>query len=218
MSELYNRIERLCENNQINITTMCKNSGASRASLSDLKMGRKQSLSADTLSKIASYFGITVDYLIGKEIIEKSSPFNSTDERRNREFLQTNQLQSTLTKHGIINISKLTGIPETTLRKYLNGESVPEIDMQKILNAATSLNSNDVPQEFNQNLSVLAFGGGGKDLKHVGYELQRAKIMADEAETEKKLEIIDFIKKNSFNIEKLNTIDTIIRAICFDKK
>lgn len=74
MSELYNRIERLCENNQINITTMCKNSGASRASLSDLKMGRKQSLSADTLSKIASYFGVTVDYLLGNTEQKENAP------------------------------------------------------------------------------------------------------------------------------------------------
>ena len=50
MSDLYNRIEILCKEKKISITTMCKESGASRASLSDLKVGRKQSLSADTLS------------------------------------------------------------------------------------------------------------------------------------------------------------------------
>ena len=46
---------------------MCKDSGASRASLSDLKMGRNKRLSSDTLSKIATYFGVSVDYLLGKE-------------------------------------------------------------------------------------------------------------------------------------------------------
>lgn len=64
MSDLYNRIQELCKANNISVTTMCKESGASRASLSDLKVGRKQSLSAETLSKIASYFGVSVDYLI----------------------------------------------------------------------------------------------------------------------------------------------------------
>ncbi len=67
MSDLYNRIEDLCLDRKVSITTMCKESGASRASLSDLKVGRKQSLSADTLSKIAAYFSVSVDYLLGKD-------------------------------------------------------------------------------------------------------------------------------------------------------
>ena len=67
MSDLYNRIESMCSLRKVSITAMCKESGASRASLSDLKVGRKQSLSADTLSKISSYFGVSVDYLLGKE-------------------------------------------------------------------------------------------------------------------------------------------------------
>lgn len=66
MSELYNRIERLCAQNKVTITAMCRESGASRASLSDLKVGRKQSLSTDTLDKIANYFSTTVDYLLGR--------------------------------------------------------------------------------------------------------------------------------------------------------
>ncbi|MGM9548250.1 MAG: helix-turn-helix domain-containing protein [Faecousia sp.] len=67
MSDLYNRIESICKSRNISITTMCKESGASRASLSDLKVGRKQSLSAETLSKISAYFNVSVDYLLGKE-------------------------------------------------------------------------------------------------------------------------------------------------------
>ena len=67
MSDLYNRIEALCQSKKITVTTMCKESGTSRASLSDLKVGRKQSLSADTLSKISRYFGVSTDYLLGVE-------------------------------------------------------------------------------------------------------------------------------------------------------
>ena len=67
MSDLYNRIDSLCIKHGVSITTMCKESGASRASLSDLKVGRKQKLSADTLSKIAIYFSVSVDYLLGNE-------------------------------------------------------------------------------------------------------------------------------------------------------
>ena len=77
MSDLYKRIEDLCNENNVTITTMCKESGASRASLSDLKVGRKQSLSAETLSKIAAHFGVSVDYLLGKE---KDKPLINGDE------------------------------------------------------------------------------------------------------------------------------------------
>lgn len=67
MSELYDRIELLCKENGETVTAMCKAAGASRASLSDLKMGRKQSLSAETLSRIAAHFQVTVDHLLGNE-------------------------------------------------------------------------------------------------------------------------------------------------------
>ena len=35
-------------------------------------MGRKNTLSFDTASKIADYFGVSVDYLLGREIKEKT--------------------------------------------------------------------------------------------------------------------------------------------------
>lgn len=66
MSELYKRIEELCKNNGATITDMCRASGAPRGSLSDLKMGRTNGLNSNTLSKIATYFDVSVDYLLGK--------------------------------------------------------------------------------------------------------------------------------------------------------
>lgn len=71
MSELFSRIETLCKSRGKTITDLCRESGASRGSLSDLKQGRKQSLSAETLSKIATYFDVSVDYLLGNEQKEK---------------------------------------------------------------------------------------------------------------------------------------------------
>ncbi len=64
MSELYNRIEHLCKKKGVNITTMCKETGASRGSLTDLKSGRKKSLSTYTISKIANYFNVSMDYIL----------------------------------------------------------------------------------------------------------------------------------------------------------
>ncbi len=66
MPELYERIENLCKERGINITLLCTNCGIPRASLSDFKSGRKKTLSAKTLSQIADYFGVSVDYLYGK--------------------------------------------------------------------------------------------------------------------------------------------------------
>lgn len=67
MDSLYDKIAALCNERGISITTMCKESGVSRAPLSDLKMGRSKTLASATLSKIAAYFGVSVDYLLGNE-------------------------------------------------------------------------------------------------------------------------------------------------------
>lgn len=66
MSPIYERIEELCRKRGINVTKLCISCGIPRASLSDYKTGRKKSLSAETLSKIADYFDVSVDYLYGK--------------------------------------------------------------------------------------------------------------------------------------------------------
>ena len=65
MPEIYDRIEKLCKEKEVNVTLMCKECKIPRASLSDYKKGRIQSLSAKTLAKIAGYFGVSVDYLYG---------------------------------------------------------------------------------------------------------------------------------------------------------
>ena len=72
MSELYNLIESLCKEKGTNMTAMCKAAKISRAPLTELKMGRSKTLSSATLSKIAAYFGVSVDYLLGNK--EKPAP------------------------------------------------------------------------------------------------------------------------------------------------
>ena len=72
MPQIYERIEQLCKEKGVNVTLMCKECGISRVSLTDYKMGRKKSLSAKTLSKIAAYFGVTVDYLYcGTSVVDE---------------------------------------------------------------------------------------------------------------------------------------------------
>ena len=67
MTEIYARIEELCRKRKINVTALCTACGIPRASLSDYKNGRKKTLSADTLSRIADYFEVSVDFLLGSQ-------------------------------------------------------------------------------------------------------------------------------------------------------
>lgn len=81
MSDLYNKIEELCKKAGINITEMCRAAGVARGNLTDLKMGRQTGLSAKNADKIASYFGVTVSYLLGTEQKEKAPALTKKDER-----------------------------------------------------------------------------------------------------------------------------------------
>lgn len=74
MANLYNNIENLCKKRGVNMTTMCRDSGASRGSLSDLKSGRKQTLKYETLKKIANYFEMSVESLVSGNDGQKEKP------------------------------------------------------------------------------------------------------------------------------------------------
>ena len=68
---LYNKIEELCKERGITITEMCRQTQTTRAKLSDLKMGRSRSLSADTIKKLSDFFGVSADPLLGSEGISR---------------------------------------------------------------------------------------------------------------------------------------------------
>ena len=67
MENLYTRIEALCSERNIRPGRLCNDLGLSRGLVTDLKMGRKKSLKAETAQKIAAYFGISVGQLLGQE-------------------------------------------------------------------------------------------------------------------------------------------------------
>ena len=67
MTTLYDRISSLCAQHNITPGKLCSELGMSRSVLSDLKCGRKKSLSAETAYSIAVYFGVSVGFLLGKE-------------------------------------------------------------------------------------------------------------------------------------------------------
>ena len=61
---MYKRIVALCEKNGISGYRLCKDIGISPSVLTDLKGGRKKTISADYASRIAKYFGVSVNYII----------------------------------------------------------------------------------------------------------------------------------------------------------
>ncbi len=67
MNELYERIDRLCKARGIKPYRLCKEIGIRASVLSDLHCGRKTGLSTTTLSKIAEYFEVDMELLLGQK-------------------------------------------------------------------------------------------------------------------------------------------------------
>ena len=66
MDNLFTRIESLCEAKNIRPGRLCDELGLSRSLMTDLKMGRKKSVNAETAQKIADFFGVSVGFLLGQ--------------------------------------------------------------------------------------------------------------------------------------------------------
>ena len=79
MSILYKNIAALCEEKGIKGAKMCTDIGMSKGILTDLKMGRRAGVNAVTAQKIASYFGVSVGYLLGEEEKEEKPTVNDDE-------------------------------------------------------------------------------------------------------------------------------------------
>lgn len=83
MSTLYDNIISLCEERGIKGGKMCTDIGMSKGILTDLKMGRQSGISAANAQKIASYFGVSVGYLLGEdEKKEQPTAYDGLSEKR----------------------------------------------------------------------------------------------------------------------------------------
>ena len=87
MVTLYERLSSLCEEKGIKGGRMCTELGFSKSLMTDLKNGRKKTINAETAQKIASYFNVSVGYLLGEE--EKKEQFNESElSLKKKEFIQ----------------------------------------------------------------------------------------------------------------------------------
>ena len=66
MDNLFARIQSLCEEKDIRPGRLCDELNLSRSLMTDLKMGRKKTVNAETAQKIAGFFGVSVGYLLGQ--------------------------------------------------------------------------------------------------------------------------------------------------------
>jgi len=64
MVTLYENIKALCEKKGVTVSRMCLDMGVSKSTMSDLKSGKKKSMTIPTLEKIAKYLDTTVDEII----------------------------------------------------------------------------------------------------------------------------------------------------------
>ena len=87
MVTLYERLSSLCKEKGIKGGRMCTELGFSKSLMTDLKNGRKKSVSAETAQKIASYFGVSVGYLLGEEE-KKEQPIQDELSIKKKEFIQ----------------------------------------------------------------------------------------------------------------------------------
>ena len=74
MCNLYEQIQQACKKAGLTVSAMCLALGMSKSTMSDLKSGRKKTLSSDTIAKIAEFLNVTTDELIlGKEDKESAA-------------------------------------------------------------------------------------------------------------------------------------------------
>lgn len=67
MGILYERIEALCQQRGITGYRLCKDIGISPNTMTELRKGRRDGVSAANAAKIAAYFGVSVEWLLGNE-------------------------------------------------------------------------------------------------------------------------------------------------------
>lgn len=80
MATVYERIDELCNKKGVTHGKMCDDLGYSRTTMSALKSGRSTTFKLEKAKRIAEYFNVSVDYLMGEEDQKEKPGSVSADE------------------------------------------------------------------------------------------------------------------------------------------
>ena len=82
MADIYKTIDELLRQKGVSGARMSQDLGMSRSFMTELRKGRAKSIKAETAQKIAYYFGVTVEYLLGGHAANDAPPeLNARDHR-----------------------------------------------------------------------------------------------------------------------------------------
>lgn len=76
---MYDIFEKLCAENGVTPYRVCKETGLTTSTISNWKAGR-YTPKADKLQKIADYFGVSIEFLMGTEEKEESTIYYTNEE------------------------------------------------------------------------------------------------------------------------------------------
>ena len=103
MSELYNKIEMLCKENNTDVTKMCREINIPRSSLSELKAGRVKSISIERIEAIADYFGVNTGTIDRDGLRTSLLPFRAFALIYNEWYRDENLQEPVLISTGVAN-------------------------------------------------------------------------------------------------------------------
>ena len=89
MDTLYENLLDLCKERGVTGAKMCTDIGVSKSLMTGLKMGRRSGISMDTAQKMADYFGVSVDRVLGSE--QKEKPTLQMESELNPDYFQLSE-------------------------------------------------------------------------------------------------------------------------------
>ena len=119
---MYELLLSLCKENGISITNLCLEITGSRGNLNTWKKGN---INPTVLSKIADYFGVSTDYLLGRE--EKSTTNINTE------------THSKIDNSTVIGVNKGKQYDETTIQVAEAFSNLDFVDKAKVMSLIAEL-------------------------------------------------------------------------------
>lgn len=102
MCTLYESIKSLCDAKGVKPGKMCVDLKISKSTMTDLKSGRRSGVSMDTAQKIADYFGVSVDRVLGSG--QKETPALSEEDERKR----IEEILNSMTREELLDLMSRT--------------------------------------------------------------------------------------------------------------